>query len=422
VGPSSAISHDPKQLLEGLRNLLASSDKRIIFLFGAGGSSAVKVPDPAFTGAGDPDTVALIPAVDALTDTCGAQVEGIGSSFKAAWDQLVAGCVATGQKPQVESLLSRLRVTIAAADPGSTALGLTTDELAVLERKIQETVAKVTSPAEDLIPDDLPHNLFARWVRGTRRAHGVEIFTTNYDVLLERSLERANVHIFDGFVGSYEPFFSPNLVAAPRLTVDPAWVGLWKLHGSVTWASRPGVPGRPARVVRPGLSPEGMFIYPSDRKYDESRKMPYVALMERFRDRLNVDGTLLVTVGYSWGDDHLNAAILDALDEHPSVNAFALMYSDVGKNPRLVEYATERKNLHVIGGRTAIIGGRTGAWTHLQALDNLSSKIVDLWFDTDGGLPDVDSIPGTGRMRLGDFKEFAAFLSDLDLRAWTASS
>jgi hypothetical protein len=34
-----------------------------------------------------------------------------------------------------------------------------------------------------------------------------EIFTTNYDLVIEKSLEAIRAPYFDGFVGSYEPFF-----------------------------------------------------------------------------------------------------------------------------------------------------------------------------------------------------------------------
>ena len=34
-----------------------------------------------------------------------------------------------------------------------------------------------------------------------------EIFTTNYDLIIEKSLEASQIPYFDGFVGSFEPFF-----------------------------------------------------------------------------------------------------------------------------------------------------------------------------------------------------------------------
>ncbi|KXP04848.1 hypothetical protein AXK59_15900 [Tsukamurella tyrosinosolvens] len=147
--------------------------------------------------------------------------------------------------------------------------------------------------------------------------------------------------------------------------------------------------------------------------------MPYVALMDRFTSRLAIDGTILVTVGYSWGDDHLNATILDALDEHPSVTTISLMYSDIEKNHRLEQYASGRPNFLAIGGRTAVIDGRQGPWQLSQALDMTGGTLVDKWFDSDASKPDEPDEPVGGRMRLGDFKHFAGFLEELGHRAWS---
>ena len=43
------------------------------------------------------------------------------------------------------------------------------------------------------------------WISGTQRPHPVEIFTTNYDLLLEEAFETAKVPYFDGFTGGHPP-------------------------------------------------------------------------------------------------------------------------------------------------------------------------------------------------------------------------
>lgn len=409
------MTHEPKRFLEGFQEALCSPDKRIAFLFGAGSSSAINIAPPPVAGA-EPTHEPLIPGIAVLTNKCGTDATAAGTQFQQAWEDLKAACAANGEEPHIENILSRLRITIDANAPTGNAFGLTTDQLRELEHTIQATIVRLTGPAEADIPDDIPQNLFARWVRGTRRTHGIEVFTTNYDILLERSLERANVPIFDGFVGSYEPYFSPNLVANPRLGTDTSWVGLWKLHGSVNWETRPH------RTVRVGSPSTGAFIYPSHRKYDDSSKMPYVALMERLSRRVTIDGTLLITIGYSWGDEHINSAILAGLEEHPSVNVIATMRGDVTSNPRLLKHATEHKNLQIMGGPNAVIGGVQAAWEHVSPLDATSSKLVDHWFDTDAAAPEATTTPVTGRMKLGDFNDLAAFLNHLDTnRAWNTT-
>src|SRR5206468_2462821 len=84
------------------------------------------------------------------------------------------------------------------------------------------------------------HAEFAAWLSSIQRTKPVEIFSTNYDLLIERGLEIALVPYFDGFLGSVNPYFSDsaadfkddadNLSHLPR-----TWARLWKLHGSIGW-------------------------------------------------------------------------------------------------------------------------------------------------------------------------------------------
>ena len=74
----------------------------------------------------------------------------------------------------------------------------------------------------------------------TNRNYVKEIFTTNYDLLLEKAMEHNHVPYFDGFVGSYEPFFwsesIEKTVSHNDLTFN--WIRLWKIHGSLNWEFR----------------------------------------------------------------------------------------------------------------------------------------------------------------------------------------
>src|SRR5712671_6053111 len=65
------------------------------------------------------------------------------------------------------------------------------------------------------------------WVKTANRTASLEVFTTNYDVLLERSLEAARVPVFDAFVGSYEPFFYPECLDDDGMLPTNKWVRLW---------------------------------------------------------------------------------------------------------------------------------------------------------------------------------------------------
>ena len=157
-------THDPRQLIEDVRDHLAAHDKRLAFLFGAGTSSAVNVaPAPA---AGSKQTIeSLIPGVDGLTETCRTKVCGLGASQAAAWAALVTQCRQDGRDAHIEHILSQVRTKIDAVGPDEKLVGLTREQLEAVERMICATIAKAASPAEAKIPVHTPHGRFADWAK-----------------------------------------------------------------------------------------------------------------------------------------------------------------------------------------------------------------------------------------------------------------
>jgi hypothetical protein len=84
-------THDPRQVIEDLRNHLAAHDRRLTFLFGAGTSSAVNIAPPP-TGGEKPKHRPLIPTNEGLTEICATAVAGMGEPQAAAWKMLVNQC------------------------------------------------------------------------------------------------------------------------------------------------------------------------------------------------------------------------------------------------------------------------------------------------------------------------------------------
>lgn len=400
------LTHDPEPVIHLLRDHLAAHDKRLAFLFGAGTSSAVNIASPAPPGS-KRGYEPLVPAIEPMTDRCKAAVDQLSEDHSTAWESLVTECESLDGAANIESILGRLRLKADAAGPAEKTLGLDREQLVSLEMAIRNTIAGLASPAEDAIPDHLPHDEFANWIKRARRQHAVEVFTTNYDVLIERSLERARVPFFDGFVGSYQPYFSPDAIEIDANIPGRTWTRLWKLHGSANWSLINNVATRESSLGH------GDMILPSHRKYDESRKMPYLALMDRLATSLLVDGTLLVTSGYSWSDQHINSTILTALDTHPSNAVIALSYAELDSVPHLVEMTKSRSNLLVIGPREGILRGQRRNWALPQLMSNAAASFLDIAYDSDA-IPEEEGRQVTGRMRLGDFNSFCAFLTTMN--------
>ena len=234
---------------------------------------------------------------------------------------------------------------------------------------------------------------FATWAARADYHLPVEIFTVNYDLVLETALESLRVPYFDGFVGALRARFYTRMVEAAAVDSDdwlPAFlVRVWKLHGSVNWewGSDPR-----AEVVRLGTAVRGMSpaaIYPSDTKYDESRRVPFVVLQDRFRRALRQPETLLLISGYSFGDEHLNEMIFEAARRRPRSEFLAFSFDAIPE--KLAAAAIRIPNLQAIGRSEAILGGVRGDW------ERPTNGLHGLW---EGG-----------GFTLGDFGNLARYLA-----------
>ena len=389
-----------------LRDHLSLHDRPVSFLFGAGSSCAVNVAPLKADGTPD-GYVPLIPAVAGLTDLCRIEVSSLGGDFDHAWNGLVSECISLGQAPHIESLLSRVRAKLAALGPGDKLLGLDRAGWSKAEEAIRTTIATAACPADTSIPTTLPHHQFAHWLKLMNRKHPVEVFTTNYDVLFERALDDLRVPHFDGFIGSVSPFFSAEATENEDLLPGPIWVRVWKIHGSVNWSIVTDRAG--ARLTRGPPTTHGEMILPSDRKYDRSAKQPYRALIDRLRRVLSMPDALLVVNGFSFGDQHINAVIFDALDAYPRSHVLALVYNDISNSDHIVEVALRLPNLMVVGRNGCVLGARMLEWAplgmDLKSSDPRLGGIIGSASNLAAG-----SIPW---LLAGDFTAFANFLGTM---------
>lgn len=413
-------THDPKKVLENLRNHLTQPETNVAFLLGAGTSCAVRVPvtvEPPAEGDAAPAparaTRALIPNVADLTAICAKEIrkldpEGGEARFGKAYDLIEKEVRPKNRDSNIEDILSCVRRKIHAIGTTDTLAGLSASELDQLEDTIKTTIAAQVNPDASSFPERLPHEDFVRWIARMPRTQPVEIFTTNYDILLETALEAERVPAFDGFVGCNRPFFCHESLTRPEAAPGAAWTRLWKIHGSINWRLDT-VRGR-VRVIRTDPHNEGEMILPSHHKYDESRKQPYSALLERLGRVLDRDDAILFVCGYSFGDDHINAIIFDALEAKRRPHVVALQFIDPEPDGVLAERASRYLNLMVLGPRFAHIGGRRLPWR----LDDLrSAPQIGNAFTLDPPAEGEPAPSGSGAMVLGDFAKWSEFLGSL---------
>jgi hypothetical protein len=409
-------THDPRKLLETLRSHLTQPETNVAFLLGAGTSCSVRIEIPAGGDAvGDgaqPVTRSLIPNVAELTAIAEREIrkldpDGEPKRFGLGFDAVEAEIRPIGRPTNIEDILSCVRRKLFAVGEGDTLAGLSKAGLTQFEKTIRETIAAQVNPDRSSFPEKLPHEDFVRWIARMPRVHPVEIFTTNYDILIETALEAERVAAFDGFVGCNQPFFCHESLTRPESAPGSAWTRLWKIHGSINW-KLDTVRGR-TRVIRTEPHNEGEMILPSHHKYDESRKQPYSALLERLARVLDRDDAILFVCGYSFSDDHINAIIFDALEAKRRPHVIALQYSDPDTESVIANRARRFLNLMVLGPTTGYIGGRHGSWKleELRGIEPLAQAFRI------SAAKNEEPPTGEGELLLGDFARFAEFLGAL---------
>lgn len=148
------------------------------------------------------------------------------------------------------------------------------------------------------------------------RRRAVRFFTTNYDTLLEDALSLCCLSYWDGFAGgavAYRNYrYGDN---EPDLQYNAHVI---KLHGSIDWHL--GSDDRIWRVRDSDLYPDKasrVLIYPQSTKYLATQRDPFAAQFDLFRQTIGSnEENVLVTCGYSFGDEHINQEMLISL-RHP---------------------------------------------------------------------------------------------------------
>jgi hypothetical protein len=405
--------HEPIRHLKYLRQSLSQDNEAIGFFISAGCPLSVTMPEGKWP---------LIPDVKNLTIH-------INEHFKENDHYLLLLEVlkeANKDTENIEDILSFLRSLLLVSIGGSVR-GLSEKELLGLERDI---CSVIVAKLNVVFPDqETPYHRLCKWIGSIDRKVAVELFTTNYDLLMEQALEDSEVPYFDGFVGSRKSFF--DLRAVEDALIPIHWSRLWKIHGSINWyqETEKNKEGKDVKkVYRSSEIKEraSHLIYPSHLKYEESRKMPYLALIDQLNRFVRKKSSLLILSGYSFNDGHLNDTIVNALKANPTGMVLGLMFKtyelrdEEGKPiknkegeliesyPEAYRLANNRHNLNIWTYDKAIIGTNVGSWSAAKIDEDdcdIRNFIHSSNADSEGN---VDTL-----IKLGDFSEFTNFLKKI---------
>lgn len=344
--------HNPWEYATALGAKLASRSRHVCMFLGAGAARACGLPD-----------------VSELETRVQADLDPVE---REVFHRQLAG-------RNIEQVLSRLRRIAELLTGEDSVDGITAAQAEALDASVCAAIVR----ALDIESADLtPMRNLAAWTARADYRLPVELFTVNYDLLVETALESLGVPYFDGFVGNLKARFRTELVEAPSGAeggwVPAQFVRLWKLHGSVNWLRSDD-----QQIVRLGQpAPKGLpaAIYPSDAKYEESRRVPFVVLQDRLRRALNEPETLVLIAGYSFGDAHLNEMIFDAATRRERSEFVVFWYSDLPEE--LCDRAARTPNLQLIGRTEAVLGGLRAGWKPPQ------DPPPNLWVGGELALPD----------------------------------
>ena len=372
--------HNPDRYMSDLRQVLSQGRKRIGLLIGAGAPTSILSED---------ELRPPIPAVDSLTDSV---IDAIGVD-----DELMANLKRqierNGFLVNIETILTQVR-RLAQAIGSEKVYGLDGSQYDSIAETICREIGKQVGASLPLYQN--PFTDLVSWISGTQREHPIEIFTSNYDLLIEEAFERRRVPFFDGFSGSYQPFFDAASVSSGKF--PSRWSLLWKLHGSLGW----DISGD--TVVRTGQKDVTGLIYPDHLKYDQVTKLPYSALFERLRQFLLTPDTLLICIGFSFRDSHICAEIDEALAANEHTAVYAFQFRKLEKESEAAKIAHYRPNMSIYARDRALVSGVEGTWQPGELpSDDWRAIRQTFWRQPSDG--------DDGGFILGDFEKLSRFLA-----------
>lgn len=204
---------------------------------------------------------------------------------------------------------------------------------------------------------DLYKSFYRRLVYRDRSLPRPWIFTTNYDLFSESALDALGIVYCNGFSGFVNRKFSPSSfryaiaeqldISGRKWTAVDNYLYLCKLHGSVNWTSDDKAGIYEIIEKQSPVSSGDVMIYPTPLKHHATLASPYTELLHEFQGQIVQEQTVLVCIGYSFSDEHINNIILQAL----TVPTFRLI---IFGNP---EEANLKRLIDLDDPRIWIIGG-----------------------------------------------------------------
>ena len=281
-------------------------EPRTIYLLGAGSSIC-----------------AGLPGIDDMTKIVQYKLKG---TDRMLYDQLVASLISNGiAAPAIEEILSELSNRLNSSNLPSSEKVEVENTLSQICKYIQEALFVEQPTLEH--KEFLTRIVSRREAEPSHKAPPINIFTTNYDLLIELACEASNLVTINGCEGIFHrqwnlACFNLDIGRATTHTKTSRFkpsirhVRLFKLHGSLSWFESNGefYEEKPLK----GSTKTPLIIYPSKLKYAQSIRPPFDWLFRKFGEEV-YNAKLLVTIGYRFRDDNLNQYIFSGVSNGLSI-------------------------------------------------------------------------------------------------------
>ncbi len=195
----------------------------------------------------------------------------------------------------------------------------------------------------DIIYDDYNLKSMIFFIRNlfNLEKNDINIFTLNYDLIIETICDKFELNLNTGFRGVNKKRFnifefdtdkyyrrSDNKIEKIKK------INLFKLHGSINWY----IDNLDNSIFENQLTLENhkldkkllkpFLIMPTRNKLSDSLNVPFGELQRKFKESISIESNLLIIIGYSGGDSHINQFIEDSLKSNSSLEIIIFIFSE----------------------------------------------------------------------------------------------
>ncbi len=254
---------------------------------------------------------------------------------------------------------------------------------------ILESILEAENKFKDSELKQLLKQFLLSFASRTASRERLNIFTTNYDRIIEYGLDEAGILTLDRFIGKLKPkmrfhridldyhYNPPGIRGEPRYVEGV--VRYTKLHGSIDWKFE----GKDIIRSYVGFGDinynlsdpfENVIIYPNSSKAIETAFFPYSELFRDFTTAICRSNSVLVTYGYGFGDSHINQIILDMLTI-PSTHLVIISYDNVnGRIDNFIEKCNKAQLTLLIGNHFGDLNNLVEYYLPKPAIDYITDR------------------------------------------------